>query len=241
MIRVAMWSGPRNISTALMRSFENRPDTLVVDEPLYAYYLKRTGLEHPGRDEVIASQATNWTVLRDELLLAQYSAHIHYQKHMAQHLMPELGMDWLKGLSNCLLLRDPDYVVASYSKARPDVTPSDLGFEQQKKIYDYLLQETGEAPLVVESSELLQNPKAMLGAICEHMGFSVCNEMFDWPAGKRDSDGVWAPYWYAAVEQSTGFSPYMPRSVELSEAQQKVSDACRPYYEALFSKRLILT
>lgn len=240
MIRVAMWSGPRNISTALMRSFENREDCAVVDEPLYAYYLKTTGLDHPGRDEVIASQSTDWPTLRRQLLEDDVAAPVYYQKHMAQHLMPEMGMDWLKGLSNCLLLRNPDYVVASYSKARPEVTPSDLGFEQQKAIYDYLLAETAVAPLVVESSEILKNPQAMLSAICERMGFAASDAMFSWPEGKRDSDGVWAPYWYAAVEKSTGFAPYTAKEVELSAAQQEVADACRPYYEALMEKRFTI-
>lgn len=240
MIRLAMWSGPRNISTALMRAFENRSDCRVVDEPLYAYYLQATGLDHPGRDEVIASQSTDWAVLQKQLLQGDPDCAVYYQKHMAQHLMPEMGMQWLQGLQNCLLLRDPDYVVASYSKARPEVTPVDLGFAQQKAIYDYLLAETGEAPLVLESSEILKNPKAMLGAICAHFGIEAQAAMFDWPAGKRDSDGVWAPYWYAAVEKSSGFAPYQAREVALSSAQQEVADACRPYYEALIDKRLTL-
>lgn len=230
---IAMWSGPRNISTAMMRSWENRPDTKVVDEPLYAYYLKTTGIVHPGNDEVLVSQPNDWKTVATELTEPFDDADIYYQKHMSHHLLDEVELGWLDKLTNCFLIRDPKYVVASYSKAREEVVADDLGFRQQVKLFNYLKDKNGEAPLVIDSHRFLQNPRSHQEAICQHLDIPFYEEMLQWPEGKRGSDGVWAPYWYANVEKSTCFQPFVERNIELNKEQQEIADECNDYYQEL--------
>ena len=231
-VRLAVWSGPRNISTALMRSWENRPDTEVVDEPLYAYYLTQTGLEHPGRDEVIASQPTDWREVVAGLLAERPG--VHYQKHMAQHLVPQLPRDWIGRLTNVLLIRDPAEVVASYTRSRAQVVAADIGLIQQAELYDQL---GGRVP-VVDAADFLRDPERYLRWLCDHVGVPFTDAMLSWPPGPRDSDGVWAPYWYDAVLASTGFAPYRPREVELSGDALAAAEQCRPHYERLHAVRV---
>lgn len=230
---IAMWSGPRNISTAMMRSWENRPDTKVVDEPLYAYYLKTTGIIHPGNDEVLASQPNDWQTVANELTQEFTDADIYYQKHMSHHLLDEIELGWLDKLTNCFLIRDPRYVVASYSKAREEVVADDLGFRQQVKLFNYLKNQNGETPLVIDSHRFLKNPKAHQEKICHRLSIPFFDEMLSWPAGKRDSDGVWAPYWYATVEQSTGFQPFKEKTINLNKHLAAVAEECDHYYQQL--------
>jgi hypothetical protein len=238
-LRLAMWSGPRNISTTMMRSWENREDTVVVDEPLYAHYLVATGVNHPGREEVIASQPNEWRAVAKQLTgpIPQDKA-IWYQKHMTQHMLADMDMGWLDGLSNCFLIRRPELVVASFTKVRSDAALWELGFEQQTRIFEHVSQKLGVAPPVLDAEDVLRDPKAMLGALCQRLGIPFSERMLHWPAGPRDSDGVWAPHWYAAVERSTGFEPYEPRMPRLSDFQQGLAEKCRPHYEALARYRL---
>ncbi len=231
-IRLAVWSGPRNISTALMRSWENRPDCRVVDEPLYAYYLDRTGLDHPVRDEVIAAGEPDWRRVVDELTAPVDG--IYYQKHMTHHLIPELPREWIASLTNVLLIRDPAEVVASYVRSRSDVVAEDIGLVQQTELYDRL---GGDVP-VIDSADFLRDPEAHLRWLCDHIGVPFTERMLSWPAGPRDSDGVWAPYWYDAVVASTGFEPYRPRTVSLSGAAREAAERSRPHYERLFANRV---
>src|SRR5215472_6552074 len=209
-VRVAMWSGPRNISTAMMRSFGARSDCVVVDEPLYAYYLTVTGLEHPARDEVLASLPTRWA---DAVagLVGPVSAEVFYQKHMAHHLLPEVGRDWLAQVSNAYLIRDPAHVVASYAKVRGDPTLADLEYAQQVEIF----REHGGP--VVEASAVLRDPRGVLSRLCAALGISYDKAMLHWPPGRRETDGVWAPHWYGSVEASTGFRPYDPSAAVVPE------------------------
>lgn len=233
-VRLAVWSGPRNISTALMRSWENRPDTHVVDEPLYAYYLRETGLDHPGRDEVIAAGETSWQVV-----VAGLTAPVEgvvYQKHMTHHLLPQLPRDWISALTNVLLIRDPAEVVASYVRSRATVTVDDIGVAQQVALFEQL---RGDVP-VIDAADFLRDPEAHLRWMCDHIGVAFTDRMLHWPPGPRDSDGVWAPYWYDAVLASTGFEPYQPRTVELTGAALDVAQQSRPYYERLYESRLQL-
>jgi hypothetical protein len=237
-LRIAMWSGPRNISTALMRAWEIRGDCAVRDEPLYAAYLAATGLDHPGREEVIAAGETDWRRVAEALSgPAPGDAPVWYQKHMSHHLLPEMDTDWVFGLRNVFLIRDPAEVVASYIKSRATVAPGDIGLLQQATLFERL-REHGETPMVVDAGDFLRAPEAYLRAICAASGIAFTPRMLSWPAGARASDGVWAPHWYEAVWKSTGFEPWRPRETALSGDGRAVAEACRPAYEALHARRL---
>jgi len=237
-VRLAVWSGPRNISTALMRSWENRPDTVVVDEPLYAYYLAQTGVDHPGRAEVIATGETRWRRVVDDLLgPVRAGAAVFYQKQMAHHLLPAVGREWLGTLVNVLLIRDPAEVVTSYLRSRDTVTPRDVGLPQQVELYD-ALSARGCPPLVLDAADVLLDPEAYLRLLCAHIGVPFMPTMLSWPAGPRETDGVWAPYWYDAVRRSTGFERYRPRDVRLDGEAVRVADECQPLYEELRAVRV---
>lgn len=202
--RIAMWSGPRNLSTAMMRSWENRPDTEVIDEPLYAAYLEQTGLDHPMRDEIIAAGPSDVGEAIAACLAAPSSATISYQKHMAHHLLADMDRTWLGECRNVLLLRDPRRVLASYAKVRSEVTLEDIGVPQQLELAEH-------CEFVVDSDDFLTDPAAYQREICRRLDVpcddALLTSMLSWPAGRRASDGVWAPAWYDAVEASTGFGP----------------------------------
>jgi hypothetical protein len=231
-VRVAMWSGPRNISTALMRSFGARPDTTVVDEPLYAYYLARTGLDHPGRDEVLASQPIRWQDAVAALLRPLPGVAVHYQKHMAHHLLPEVGREWLAGLSHAYLVRDPAAVVASYTRVRHDPSLADLGYAQQREIFRRY------GGPVLDAADILRNPAGCLRALCAALRIPYTDRMTSWAPGRRSTDGVWAPYWYGTVEKSTGFAPYDPTPPSVPDHLRTLVDEARTYHAELFAHRL---
>lgn len=234
-----MWSGPRNISTALMRAWENRADCAVVDEPFYAHYLVETGIDHPGRDEVIASQPNDWQPVAEMLLgPVPGGADIYYQKHMAHHLLPSMEEGWLDSLSHAFLIRDPAEMVASYARGREAVSAPDLGLHRQVEIWQMVTGKTGRDVPIVDGRDVLLDPEGMLRTLCEALGVSFDEAMLSWPAGERDTDGVWAPYWYANVQASTGFIPYQPRNPDLSPALQAIADECREPYEFLQARRL---
>lgn len=231
-----MWSGPRNISTAMMRAWENRPDTFVTDEPFYACYLLTTGIEHPGREQILASQSNDWhTVINDCQQLTENNCSVHYQKHMTQHMLPDIELDWLAKLINVFLIRPPEEVVASYAKARPDLTAEDLGFAQQHRIYQHVCEHINPHPLVLTTEQVLTDPATTLKRVCNYCEIDFEPAMLQWPAGKRDSDGVWAPWWYHNVEQSTGFAPYVKKAITLDSNQQQIADRCQPYYQAMLT------
>lgn len=237
--RIAMWSGPRNISTALMRAWDNRGDTAVVDEPLYAHYLHQTGLDHPGRAEIIAAGATDWRSVIAQLTgpIPDGKA-IFYQKHMTHHLLDNIDRGWLSQMSHAFLIRDPQEVILSYTKTRPTVTLADVGIRQQAELFDYIRRLTGQTPPVIDSGDFLHNPRGQLERLCALLSVPFTERMLHWPAGPRASDGIWAPYWYAAVLTSTGFVPYQPRSEPLPPQLEPLAETCRPYYEALYQYRL---
>ena len=239
MTRIAMWSGPRNISTAMMRSFDSRPDTAVTDEPLYAHYLMATGVAHPGRDDVLAEHETDWRKVADQLTGPVPGGRaIWYQKHMAHHLLPMVERGWLDRLTHAFLIREPDEMVASLLKTFRGAGIADTGLPQQCEIFDRVADRNGRAPPVVLASDVLKRPRAQLEALCDSLGIQFLPEMLAWAAGPRDTDGAWAPHWYAAVEASTGFEPYRRRQVNLDAAQQRLVDECRPWYEKLYALRL---
>jgi hypothetical protein len=237
-VRVAMWSGPRNISTAMMRAFENRPDTVVVDEPLYAAYLVRTGIEHPMREAVIASQPTDL-----EAAVAGLSsplpagARVHYAKHMAHHVSREMDLSWTLSFRNVLLIRDPVEVVSSYTRARERCEPEDIGLPQQGWLSD-LWDEHGVEVPILDARDFLDAPESYLRWLCEWLGVPFSERMLSWPPGPRASDGVWGAHWYAAVWSSTGFQPWRPREASLSGHDAAVAEACLPIYEALHARRV---
>jgi hypothetical protein len=236
-VRLAMWSGPRNISTALMRSWENRTDSLVVDEPLYAYFLAQTGLDHPGREDVLAAGETDWREVVDRLLApTPEGVEVFYQKHMAHHLLDDIDRGWISQLTNVLLIRDPRRVLASYVKSRDHVERADLGFDQQVDLYARLTGDAGP-PLVIDAADFLTDPEPFLRKLCGLAGVEFQDRMLSWPPGPRDTDGVWGPYWYDSVWQSTGFAPYEERHVSLSPALEALARECAPLYEQLHSVR----
>ncbi|QIB64798.1 sulfotransferase-like domain-containing protein [Kineobactrum salinum] len=247
-LRIAMWSGPRNISTALMRAFENRPDCAVVDEPFYGYYLQATGLEHPAGDAVMASMSCDWREvarqLREELPATAdpASCTVFYQKHMTQHILPAMQMDWTDGLSNCFLIREPRRIIASYAKVRPQFAIEELGFPQQWELFQRVADRLGEAPPVIDSAQTLRAPEASLRALCQRLAIPFTDRMLHWPAGRRDSDGVWAPHWYAAVEQSTGFQAVneLPlEEVAIPAGCEEMCDQAETIYARLFEHALV--
>lgn len=233
-----MWSGPRNISTAMMRAFENRPDTAVVDEPFYAAYLAATGLDHPMRDAVLAAQPQDWAAVA-EGLLAPAPAAIVYQKQMTHHMLPGFGLDWTARCRNAFLIRDPAAVLASYVRKRAQVGLEDIGVVRQHELFEREAQRLGHAPPVVEGADVLADPRGVLTALCGALDVPFLDAMLAWPPGPRESDGVWAPAWYDAVERSTGFeAPAQAQAPRLTPDLQRIADLARPHYEALAAHRL---
>jgi hypothetical protein len=237
-VRVAMWSGPRNISTAMMRAFENRPDTVVVDEPLYAAYLKRTGIDHPDREAVIASQPTDLaTAVAGLFAPLPAGCRVHYAKHMAHHVHREMDLRWTLDFRNVLLIRDPVEVVASYVRAREKCEPDDIGLPQQEWLLELWDKRRLEVP-ILDAGDFLRAPEAHLRWLCDWLRIPFTARMLSWPPGPRASDGVWAPSWYASVWASTGFEPWRPRKASLSDHDAAVAETCRPIYAALQRRRL---
>jgi Sulfotransferase domain len=239
-IRIGMWSGPRNISTAMMRSWGNRPDAVVIDEPFYAYYLKTTGKKHPGADDVIASGETDWRKVIERLTEPiPDGKRIYFQKQMTHHLLPEADRQWLGAVTNCFLIRDPREVIASYIKKNPDPALEDLGFVQQAEIFDFVFNQTDSVPLVVDARDVLQNPERILRLLCDAIGVEFNQAMLSWPPGLRDTDGVWAKYWYPEVARSTSFQPYRPKNEPVPERLREIHDRCRECYDRLYQHRLL--
>ncbi|MEM8925642.1 MAG: HAD family hydrolase [Actinomycetota bacterium] len=238
-IRIAMWSGPRNLSTALMRSWENRYDTDVLDEPLYAHYLATTGLDHPMAAEIVAAGPAEIDAAVDRCVRPPGVLPVSYQKHMSHHLLDDMDRSWLDELRNFLLIRDPVEVLASYTRIRDDVTLADIGLPQQMELAE-------RAELIIDAADFLRTPERYLRAMCSVLGIAFSDRMLSWPAGRRDSDGIWAPAWYDAVEASTGFQP--PRSeaerravVErLDPALAPLADEATALYRELAVGRFVL-
>jgi hypothetical protein len=238
-VRVAMWSGPRNISTAMMRAFENRPDAVVVDEPLYAAYLLRTGVGHPAREEVIASQPNDLaSAIAGLSAPLQDGLEVHYVKHMAHHVSREMDLGWTLRFRNVMLIRDPVEVVASYVRSRERCEPDDIGLPQQEWLMELWDSEGIDVP-ILDAGDFLREPEAYLRWLCDWLGIPFSDRMLSWPPGPRASDGAWAPHWYASVWSSTGFQPWRPRETTgLSEHHAAVAEACRPMYEELHARRV---
>ncbi|MCG3130267.1 MAG: hypothetical protein FLDDKLPJ_01021 [Phycisphaerae bacterium] len=234
-----MWSGPRNISTAMMRAWGNRPDTFVCDEPLYAHYLAITGLPHPGRDEVVTHHETDWRKVVAWLTgpIPQGKT-IFFQKHMAHHLLPGMDDAWLDQLTHAFLIRDPREMLLSLIKVTPHVTLADTGLVQQIGIMRRQEQRTGQTPPILDARDVLEHPREMLSALCDRLGVAFVEEMLAWPAGPRPTDGIWAKHWYAAVEKSTGFETYRPRTEALPVQYRALLEEATSVYRLLHERRI---
>jgi hypothetical protein len=237
--RIAMWSGPRNISTAMMRAFENRPDTAVIDEPFYAAYLKATGIDHPLRKETLAVHETDWRKVVATLTgPAPGGRAFFYQKHMTHHMLPEFDLCWMDQCRNAFLIRAPEAVLASYTAKRAEFLAADVGFARQREIFERECERLGKPPSVVDADDVLRDPRATLNALCNALGIAFSERMLHWPTGPRPTDGAWAPAWYDSVERSTGFA--RPRAYPpLDDNLKGLADSLRPYYEHLAQYNLM--
>jgi hypothetical protein len=233
-IRIAMWSGPRNLSTAMMRSFGARADTVVSDEPFYGAYLRHTGDDQPMKEAVMASMDCDWaSVARAQNGPPPAPRPIWYQKHMAHHMEGPVGIDDLDHHVHAFLIRAPERVVASYAAKRVRVRPEHLGLARQRAYFDRIADATGAPPAVVDAADILADPPATLAALCAALGIGFDAAMLHWAPGRRASDGIWAAHWYGAVEASTGFGPPESGAPVLDAKAAAVAAACRPHYDYL--------
>ncbi len=238
-MKIAMWSGPRNLSTAMMYAFAARGDCAVWDEPFYAAYLAKTGIDHPMRDTIIATDDTDPTRIAAACMRPTPDGKaLHYQKHMTLHMIPEFDRGFMRHLTNVFLIRHPARVVASYSQKREAPTLPDIGFVQQAELFDQVAGWTGRTPLVIDSADIRANPRESLAKLCTALGIPFTENMLHWPVGPKPYDGVWAPHWYNAVHASTGFGdPEGPLPTLPAEYAPLVEQAL-PHYQRLAAHKL---
>ncbi|OIQ34416.1 MAG: sulfotransferase family protein [Roseobacter sp. MedPE-SWchi] len=237
-MRIAMWSGPRNLSTAMMYAFGNRSDCAVVDEPFYAAYLALTGLQHPMCEEILDSQSQDAGDVAQALLGPVPAAKPYfYQKHMTQHMIAGVPRDWMREVTNVFLIRHPARVIASYAQKRENPTLEDIGFRQQAELFD-LCRSWGQAPVVVDSHDIRADPAGKLEQLCEAIDLPPSPRMLSWPKGGHSEDGVWAPVWYGAVWNSSGFSGPEGDLPTVPEHLQPVLTTAMPYYEAMKAQKI---
>ncbi len=237
-MRIAMWSGPRNLSTAMMYAFGARPDCAVVDEPFYAAYLARTGLDHPMRDDILRAQPVDPKQVETALLGPVPGGKSHfYQKHMTQHMIDGMPRDWMADVVNVFLIRHPARVVASFNAKYDNPTLADIGFTQQAELYDHA-RALGGDPVVIDSSDIRRNPATMLQRLCQAIGLDWTPAMLSWPIGGHPDDGVWAAHWYGSVHGSTGFAPAEGPLPELTPDQAALARLAMPAYERLSAVKL---
>ena len=229
---IVMWSGPRNISTAMMYAFASRDDCQVWDEPFYAWYLKTTGLDHPMSNEVIAEGITD----ADEVIRRCITTpeKLHYQKHMTQHMLKGLDRSWLDQVTNAFLIRRPDKVLVSYSQKRETVNLQDIGYIEQLEIFNQIADQTGTVPPVTDADKFLADPQQGLEKLCSALNIPYQKSMLKWSPGPKSYDGIWSSHWYNAAHRTTGFATPTEREVNLSPALQKVADQARPIYDQLY-------
>ncbi|MEM7327995.1 MAG: HAD family hydrolase [Pseudomonadota bacterium] len=238
-LRIAMWSGPRNMSTTMMRSFGARDDTVCVDEPFYAAYLKRTGLRHPMSEEIFASQSADpKDVASDMAGSPDPDARVFYQKHMTHHMLPDVPRDWMAACRNVFLIRHPARVIASYARKMPNISLEAIGFPQQLDLFEQASQLEGRVPLVIDSDDILHNPAQAMRLLCDRLGLPWQPQMLNWPAGQKPEDGVWASHWYDAVWRSTGFGTAPGALPEISSDLITLHHAAFDIYQELSAHRL---
>jgi len=231
-LRINLWSGPRNVSTALMYAFAQRSDTRVVDEPLYAHYLRYTGAQHPGRDEILAAMDNDGARVVREVILGSCDRSVLFVKNMGHHLV-NLDWDFLHKVSTVFLIRDPKEMLPSLINQVPSPTLADTALKRQVEILEHLSQ-AGLSPAVLDSRELLMDPRGVLLQLCEHLGLDFEEGMLRWPAEARPEDGVWAPHWYHVIHTTTGFAPYKPKTAPFPSFLEPLLEECKPYYDRLY-------
>ncbi len=238
-VRIAMWSGPRNISTAMMRSFGSRLDCFVTDEPLYANYLQQTGVDHPGRDQIIEHHETDPAKVIDWLTGPIPGGNrIWYQKHMTHHILPQLDTGWFKQVRHAFLIRQPEAMLTSLTKVLGEVTLEETGLPLQADLYYRVIELTGSVPPVVDSKDVRTDPEGVLTQLCERLDIPWDPAMLSWNPGPRDTDGVWAPHWYANVEKSTGFAPFKPKDERVPESMKPLLGKAQALYDRLAEHRI---
>lgn len=236
-LRINLWSGPRNVSTALMYAFAQRGDTTVVDEPLYGHYLRVSHAPHPGADEVMAHMRTDAQQVIDEVILGPAPHPVLFMKQMAHHLV-ELDRTFLGRTANVLLIRDPEEMLPSLAENLAVPTLRDTGLATQAALYDELVG-LGQDPPVLDARQLLLDPRGVLTKLCDRLGIPFDAHMLAWPPGPRPEDGIWAKHWYQAVHRTTGFLPYTPKAVDFPDRLRPLLDDCRPYYTHLAQRALM--
>jgi hypothetical protein len=238
-LRIAMWSGPRNLSTAMMRSFGSRSDTFVSDEPFYGCFLKTTRADHPMRDEVIAAMVCDWrSVMASLRAPAPRGSLIWYQKQMWHHMTGPIGYEDFAGFTHAFLIREPERMIASYLRKRESAAFEDFGLERQADFFEREADRLGHAPPVIDANDVLANPEGVLRKLCEALGISWDPAMLSWAQGRREADGPWAPHWYGAVEKSTSFGPPETAPVDLPDGARRLADLCWPYFARLAAHRI---
>jgi hypothetical protein len=238
-VRIAMWSGPRNLSTAMMRSFGSRADTFVSDEPFYGCFLKTTGADHPMREEVIAAMDCDWHGVMASLRgPTPDGSPVWYQKQMWHHMAGPIGYEDFEGFTHAFLIREPERMIASYLRKRESAAFEGFGLDRQAEFFEREADRLGRAPPVVDANDVLANPEGVLSALCAALGIDWDPAMLSWKPGRRLTDGPWAPHWYGAVERSSGFGPPETAAVELPDDAMRLAERCRPFYERLAAYRL---
>ncbi len=239
--RIAMWSGPRNISTAMMRSFGARSDCAVSDEPFYGAYLKQSGEPQPMADEIIADMDCDWGSIATEMRgPAPDAKAVWYQKHMPHHMIDAVGISDFPDHVHAFLIREPERVIASYAVKRVQVKFDDLRYDRQLEYFKWAWEHSDTVPPVIDSSQFLTNPAGHLEALCDRLGIEWQPEMLHWPVGIRDTDGIWASHWYDKVSASTGFGPPVGALPELTGQAADLAAECRPFYDQMRTHALMI-
>lgn len=233
---INMWSGPRNVSTAVMYSFAQRDDTKVVDEPFYAHYLLQSGVEHPGRSKVLESQPKDPAVVMQNLQSIRQKNDVLFLKNMAHHMieMDSVLSELVNEFQHVFLIRDPKEMLPSLDKSLPNPTLRDTAYKRQLELFE-MVQSENISPSIIDSRELLKGPKQVLTALCEQLNIPFAEDMLSWEAGPIPEDGVWAEFWYQNVHQSTGFKPYEPKESPFPEHLKSLYERCKPIYDKLFA------
>lgn len=238
-IRMAVWSGPRNISTAMMRSWGNRSDTFVCDEPFYSNYLMVTKLRHPAAAQIIEQHQSDWRKVIGWLTGdVPEGKRIFYQKQMTHHLLPHIDRAWLGEVTNCFLIREPREVITSYIKKNDEPNFEDTGFPQQLEIFNCVRESTGNTPVVLDARDVQNEPRRMQGLLCDAVGVEFQETMMSWKRGFRETDGIWAAHWYSEVVTSTSFRAFQPKPDQVPEHLNEVHDKCQEVYHQLYEQRL---